>query len=454
MDIHDRRDRLFESAFQHAAIGMGLVSLEGKWLRVNHSLCEIVGYSEEELLQTTFQEITHPDDLDTDLDLLHKLISGEVENYHLEKRYFHKQGHIIWILLSVSLVRDDNSEPQFFISQIQDITDRMQAYVALRESEQRLELALEGAELGTWDWNIKTGHVVFNDRWAEMLGYNLDELDPDISSWRKLIHPDEKEAVLEILSRHMRGEVEIYESRHRLRHKAGHWIWVLDKGKVIERDTESNPVRACGTHLDITERKEYERQLQEQTEKLRIANAQLDRLAHIDSLTGLYNRRAFTARLNEEGQRASRNGTPLSLIVIDIDDFKSYNDSYGHPEGDILLQQLANLMQNNLRTSDIAARTGGEEFTVILPETSRGEATNVAEKLCRTVAGYPWILRPITVSMGISTATIGREVTGAVQRLISTADNALYHAKRHGKNRICHVDFITTHEDEAGTGPK
>lgn len=127
-------DSLFQNAFEHAAIGMALVAPDGKWLRVNHSVCEITGYSEEELLQRSFQDITHPDDLDLDLANVRKMLAGEIDDYQMEKRYYHKNGAIVWALLSVSLVRDEKERPRFFISQIQDISSR-------KESERQLEAA-------------------------------------------------------------------------------------------------------------------------------------------------------------------------------------------------------------------------------------------------------------------------------------------------------------------------
>ena len=131
-------DTLFQSAFQFAAIGMALVSVEGKWLRVNRSICEITGYSEAELLARTFQDITHPDDLDQDLENVRKMLAGEIDTYQMEKRYYHKNGSIVWILLSVSLVRTKSGEPLFFISQIQDIT---------RQKENAEQLARAAAEI-------------------------------------------------------------------------------------------------------------------------------------------------------------------------------------------------------------------------------------------------------------------------------------------------------------------
>jgi diguanylate cyclase (GGDEF)-like protein/PAS domain S-box-containing protein len=116
----------FRLAFEHAPIGIALVSPEGAFTRVNAALCELTGYSAEELMAKTFQEITHPEDLDLDLEYVHQVLAGERREYSMEKRYFHRDGHIVWILLSVSLVRDPDGEPQYFISQIQDISERKQ----------------------------------------------------------------------------------------------------------------------------------------------------------------------------------------------------------------------------------------------------------------------------------------------------------------------------------------
>ena len=120
--------------------GVALVALDGRWLRVNRSLCDIVGYSEPELLASDFQTITHPDDLEADLSYVRQLIAGEIRNYHMTKRYLHKQGHIVWILLSVSLMRNEAGEPLYFISQIQDITERKQAEWLEQDRREVLEL--------------------------------------------------------------------------------------------------------------------------------------------------------------------------------------------------------------------------------------------------------------------------------------------------------------------------
>ncbi len=136
-------EQQFSRAFEHAAIGMALVAPDGRWLKVNRSLCDLTGYTAEELRTKTFQDITHPDDLERDLAYVRQMLTGEIQTYQMEKRYIHKRGHVVWILLSVSLVRDAEGRPAHFISQIQDITERKQAEAALRTQTGQLQLIAE-----------------------------------------------------------------------------------------------------------------------------------------------------------------------------------------------------------------------------------------------------------------------------------------------------------------------
>jgi PAS domain S-box-containing protein len=130
----------------------------------------------------------------------------------------------------------------------------------LSEKEARLSLALSGADLGTWDWDVASGHALFDERWASMLGYTLEELAPSAQTWESLIHPEDRERVLAVLQQHLDGLLPDYQTELRMRHKTGSWVWVLAKGRVIQRDAAGRPVRACGTHLDITARRAEEEQ--------------------------------------------------------------------------------------------------------------------------------------------------------------------------------------------------
>jgi PAS domain S-box-containing protein len=152
---------LFQNAFDHAAIGMALVAPDGRWLKVNQSVLRLTGYSEEELLRLRFQDITHPDDLDLDLENVKKLLTGEMAEYHMEKRYYHKSGAIVWVLLSVSLVKDENGVPRFFISQIQDITARKEGEEKLLAASAEIKRLRQGL-LKVCAW---TKRIEVDGRW-------------------------------------------------------------------------------------------------------------------------------------------------------------------------------------------------------------------------------------------------------------------------------------------------
>ena len=174
-------DSLFQNAFEFAAIGMALVSPEGKWLRVNRAICEITGYSEAELLERTFQDITYPDDLDLDLANMRKMLAGEIKTYQMEKRYFHRDGSIVWVLLSVSLVHNKSGAPLFFVSQIQDITRRKQSDEQLAEATAEIQRLQRGL-LKVCAW---TKRIELNEKWIpidEFLTKHLHlKLTPGVS---------------------------------------------------------------------------------------------------------------------------------------------------------------------------------------------------------------------------------------------------------------------------------
>jgi PAS domain S-box-containing protein len=142
-----------------------------------------------------------------------------------------------------------------------EIAERKKAEEALRESQQRLDLALSGAGLGSWDWNLETRKAVFDKRWTAMLGFFSEEIEPYVSGWETLIHSDDKPQVMELLHEHLEGRKPLFEAEYRLRSKSGGWLWILTRGRVVERDGHGKPLRAAGTNLDITERKRAEQEL-------------------------------------------------------------------------------------------------------------------------------------------------------------------------------------------------
>lgn len=250
----------FESAFEYSPIGMALVSPDGYWLRSNRSVTRFLGYSAQELRTMTFQQLTHPDDLTKDVHLVQKVLDGEIDTFTMEKRYFHKNGSIVWALLGTTMIRDSAGTPLYFISQIEDITERKRIEIELRTTSERLQLALEGAQIGTWDWDITTGEVFVDAHWANIIGFELGEVDPNYEPWLARLHPDDRDEVVRRLDEHLSGVTEAYVSEHRLKAKDGSWVWVLDSGRISERDADGRPTRAVGIHMNITERKLVEQQ--------------------------------------------------------------------------------------------------------------------------------------------------------------------------------------------------
>jgi diguanylate cyclase (GGDEF)-like protein/PAS domain S-box-containing protein len=210
------------------------------------------------------------------------------------------------------------------------------------------------------------------------------------------------------------------------------------------RDERGCPRYYVAVQRDISERKKYEMRIEEQArdlavanEQLAAANARLAELSLTDSLSGLWNRRALQQKMSEEVARARRYDFPLSLLLMDVDRFKGYNDSFGHPAGDAALQQIAQILRAHSRPSDVVARHGGEEFAILLPQTDRESALRAAEQHRAAVEAAPWPLRAVTISVGVATAegpALNEDCDGA--ELTRRADEALYRSKNTGRNRV------------------
>ena len=275
---HSERIRLMVEA---APIGMVIGNLQGQCVESNRAMQTMLGYSEQELRNMPFATFTHPDDLTIEIPLFEEIIANKRSQYEVQKRYICKDSKVIYVFLRVVVVRTTAGEVDFFIGIIEDITQRKQTEESLRESQQRLQFALEGSGDGTWDWNIITSEVVFSDRYLAILGYEPGELAGNPDSWITNIHPDDLPMVNQHLQDYMTGRIDIYAIEHRLRRKDGSWQWILSRGKIIARDEAGQPLRMTGTITDIAAQKQAE--AERETLQQQIIAAQQARLRELST---------------------------------------------------------------------------------------------------------------------------------------------------------------------------
>ena len=225
---------------------------------------EMIGYEDSELPNkfSTFEELLHPDDKPRVMEYVDKYLNGEISDFNIEFRFRHKEGNYIWILARGAALRDENGIAYRMAGSHTDITESKNAEKQILEERQRLANVIEGTNVGTWEWNVQKGEVSFNERWAQIAGYTLEELSPvSIQTWNKLAHPDDLKRSEKLLERHFTGELEYYDCDVRMRHKNGEWVWVHDRGKVTEWDKDGKPLIMSGTHADINDRKQAEEML-------------------------------------------------------------------------------------------------------------------------------------------------------------------------------------------------
>ncbi|MEZ8132899.1 MAG: sensor domain-containing diguanylate cyclase [Porticoccaceae bacterium] len=318
------------------------------------------------------------------------------------------------------------------IESLQSQVKRLEAQShVLAKSQTTLEFVITSTGLGIWDWEVQTGKAVFNERWANILGYTLEELSPvSIETWMQLAHPEDLEESDRLLKELWAGKSHVYMFESRMKHKDGHWVWVYDTGQVIEWESDGVPKRMIGTHLDITEK-------QGTIAKLDEANKRLKELSYVDALTKIPNKRAYDEKLSSQIAETKRSKNSLSFLLIDVDNFKDYNDNYGHGKGDDILLGVAQIIQNTLRRkTDFVARLGGDEMAVILPHTDIAGATIIAKRVQQALFDekenrpFNGLREKLTLSIGISSSQMGAD------SLFEHADAALYMAKKQGRNRI------------------
>ena len=338
---------------------------------------------------------------------------------------------LTWLLCNAYPVKDEQGKLDRVVVSFTDVTELKQTELALHQSEERLRLVLRGANDAAWDWDITNQKGYYSPRWWGMLGYEPVERSPEFLLWLHLMHPRDRKPVNQALESAMKGDASAFELEFRLKHKNGHWVPVLCRGFIL-RNATGNPIRISGTNMDLTERKRVEKQIH--------------KIAFYDSLTGLPNRQMLGEIMQRGLDLRTRSGQNGAILVLDIDDFKTLNDTRGHDVGDQLLILVAKRLRNCVRRSDTIARLGGDEFVVLLEwlgsEMSETEllAGSMASKMLKAMS-HPFKLGSTVYrcSLSIGIAPFNDDTRGFAS-IMRQADMAMYQAKAAGRNIVRFFD--------------
>ncbi|MBP1595590.1 MAG: histidine kinase [Acidobacteria bacterium] len=328
----------FRSTFEQAAVGIAHLSPAGRFLRINRRFCDILGYSREEMLQRTFQDITYPDDLGPDLERVNQTLSGERDTYSMEKRYIRKDGVPVWVNLTVALVRNESGQPHWFVSVVQDISDRKRAEEILLQHKFRLASAVDVADLGFYE--VADGErIVFVDSRAQALTGvpgGLDQGNLALQFWAEHLHPEDSPRILDEHRKLNAGALDRVTVEYRYRNPQRGLIWIHHLTHVLNRDAAGRATRTIGVLRDITERKQAE--LERQRNQAEIAH--LSRVAMLGELSG-----SLAHELNQPLSAILSNAqAALNLLALDPIDLHEVRDI------------IADIVADDTRAAEVISR--------------------------------------------------------------------------------------------------
>ena len=479
--------------FEQMAVGVARIQTQtGRFAQINQKYCDIVGYSHEEMESLDFQSITHPQDLQADMDNMEQLKSGAIRDFTMEKRYIHKNGSIVWVALTVSPMWAAGAAHDFHIAIVQDISERKASEEMLVKRAQQLatvadvsasisanleqeQLLQSVVDLSKERFGLYHAHIYLLDEAGTtlLLTVGAGEVGRQMVSegWRILL--DQKRSLIARAARKRIGVIanDVRQDSGFLSHPLlpntraemavpiiiGESLFgVLDVqanevNHFTEDDVRIKTTLAAQIAVAVqnarlfSEHKRVEDELRNTKESLEVMNMELrfafeheQHMARTDALTGVNNRRNLFELAEHEFDVAKRYQQPLSIIMFDLDHFKNINDTYGHSIGDKMLERVAQVTHAQLRDVDIIGRYGGEEFVIVLPVTNAQRALLLAQRILETVSAIRLQTdhgtAAITLSIGIA-ETIHSPQDESVENVIRRADEAMYAAKQAGRNR-------------------
>ena len=402
---------------------IGYVDADGRYRYGNAAYHEWFGISPEQLSGRPLSEVLGEHGYIERKECLERAFSGRLAE--LECTVAHPDGTRHTHARYIPDVRDSRVVGIYILAT--DITALKRSEKLLQERGEQLSLALEGSQLALFDWNIETGAIYLSEQWAVILGLPPAPTRTTFAELTGLIHSDDVDGLIALLRDTLRGTISHYRAEHRVRNDAGQWLWIQSHGRVIERDATGRALRLVGTNADISERKRIEQALQDSA-------ARLEHMARHDSLTGLPTRAALHERLQQALARGRRSQQATAVLYLDMDRFKSINDTLGHGTGDLLLRLFAQRLKSCVRETDTVARLGGDEFVIVMEGlASPADAETVARKILeamRPVADLGKQRVQVSTSIGVAIGYGDADVDA----LLASADGALYAAKKAGRN--------------------
>ncbi|MGC5326912.1 sensor domain-containing diguanylate cyclase [Brevibacillus sp. SYSU BS000544] len=430
----------YRSVVEHVKEVIFQTDEQGHWTFLNPAWEEISGFPIAESLGTSLLAYLHPDDRERNQQLFLPLIEKKQDYCRQEIRLLTRQGGFRWIEVFARLTRDELGQVIGTSGTLNDVTQRKEAEDEIRRSEERFRLLTEYSSDLITLIDGKGKILYASPACEEILQYKAETVVGD--DLEKYIHPDDYEMVREHANKMVRDDYSVLT--YRVKRNDGEYVWIESSIKLWNKDDQQD-IQYISVNRNIHERKLAERKLQE-------ANELLQQLSTIDGLTGVSNRRTFDEKITIEWNRSLRHSSPLSLIMMDIDFFKAYNDTYGHQGGDECLKIVASTIKNSVeRSADIVCRYGGEEFVAILPDTDEPGAKQVAENIRAAIEALeiPHIGSKIAsyVTLSLGTATMVPIINAQPSDLVEAADKALYHAKQRGRNQV--RSYESTFHDES-----